>query len=216
MWLGDTENKTVVTQLLADLVDRGLSADQGLLVVIDGAKALASAVHKVFGDAALIQRCTLHKRRNVGDHLPETERGWVDTRLAKAFNHADPAAGLRMARDLAHQLEARWPDAATSLREGLEEMFTVRRLGVGDRLARTLTSTNPIESMISVGRSTTHNVKRWRDGTMVKRWAAAAMLNAERGFRRVKGCKEMPKFVEALRRHVDPAVTTSCENERVA
>ncbi len=94
-------------------------------------------------------------------------------------------------------------------------MFTVRRLGVGDRLARTLTSTNPIESMISVGRSTTHNVKRWRDGTMVKRWAAAGMLNAERGFRRVKGCKEMPKLVDALRRHV-AGVTPTCENEKVA
>ncbi len=216
LWLGDTENKTVVTHLLADLVDRGLSAEGGLLVVIDGAKALAAAVRKVFGDAALIQRCTLHKRRNVGDHLPETERGWVDARLAKAFNHADPAVGLRTARDLARQVETRWPDAAASLREGLEEMFTVRRLGVGDRLARTLTSTNPIESMISVGRSTTHNVKRWRDGTMVKRWAAAGMLNAERSFRRVKGCKDMPKLVDALRRHVDPAVTPSCENERVA
>ena len=215
LWLGDTENKTVVTHLLADLVDRGLSAEGGLLVVIDGAKALAVGVRKVFGDAALIQRCTLHKRRNCADHLPEAERGWVDARLAKAFNHADPAAGLRMARDLARQLETRWPDAAASLREGLEEMFTVRRLGVGDRLARTLTSTNPIESMISVGRSTTHNVTRWRDGTMVKRWAAAGMLNAERGFRRVKGCKEMPKLVDALRRHV-AGVTPTCQTGKVA
>ncbi len=212
LWLGDTENKTVVTQLLADLVDRGLCAEGGLLVVLDGAKALATAVRKVFGDVALVQRCALHERRNVGDHLPESERGWVDARLAKAFDHADPAAGLRMARDLARQLETRWPDAAASLREGLEEMFTVRRLGVGDRLART----HPIESMISVGRSTNHNVKRWRDGTMVKRWAAAGMLNAERSFRRVKGCKEMPKLVEALRRHVDPAVTPPCDDERVA
>lgn len=109
LWLGDTENKTVVTHLLADLVDRGLSAEGGLLVVIDGAKALAAGVRKVFGDAALIQRCTLHKRRNCVDHLPESERGWVDTRLGKAFNHADPAAGLHMARDLARQLETRWP-----------------------------------------------------------------------------------------------------------
>jgi transposase-like protein len=215
LWLGDTENKTVVTHLLADLVDRGLSAEGGLLVVIDGAKALATAVRRVFGDAALIQRCTLHKRRNCADHLPEAERGWVDARLAKAFHHADADAGLRMARDLARQLETRWPDAAASLREGLEEMFTVRRLGIGDRLARTLTSTNPIESMISVGRTTTRNVKRWRDGTMVKRWAAAGMLNAERSFRRVKGCKEMPVLVAALGRHI-AGVTPARENERVA
>lgn len=215
LWLGDTENKTVVTHLLADLVDRGLSADGGLLVVIDGAKALAAAVGKVFGALALVQRCTLHKRRNVADHLPEAERGWVDQRLARAFNHADADAGLRQARDLARQLEARWPDAAASLREGLEQMFTVRRLGVGERLARTLTSTNPIESMISVGRSTTRNVKRWRDGTMVKRWAAAGMLNAERSFRRVKGCKDIPVLVAALARHAE-AVTPKRDTEEVA
>jgi putative transposase len=215
LWLGDTENKTVVTHLLADLVDRGLSADGGLLVVIDGAKALARAVRKVFGDQALTQRCTLHKRRNVADHLPEAERGWVDQRLARAFNHADPDGGLRQARDLARQLQARWPDAAASLREGLEEMFAVRRLGVGDRLARTLTSTNPIESMISVGRTTTRNVKCWRNGTMVKRWAAAGMLNAERSFRRVKGCKDMPVLVAALARHAE-AVTPQRDNEEVA
>ena len=160
-------------------------------------------------------RHDLHKRRNVTDHLPEPERGWVDQRLARAFNHADAEAGLRQARDLARQLEARWPDAAASLREGLDDMFTVRRLGVGDRLAKTLMSTNPIESMISVGKTTTRNVKRWRDGTMIKRWMAAGMLNAERSFRRVKGCKDMPTLVAALARHVQ-AVTPSCENEDVA
>lgn len=215
LWLGDTENKTVVTHLLADLADRGLSAAGGLLVVIDGAKALRAAVNKVFGDHALVQRCTLHKRRNVGDHLPVDQRGWVDKRLAKAFNHPDPKAGLRQAQDLARQLEVRWPDAAASLREGLEEMFTVRRLGVGDRLARTLSSTNAIESMISVGKSTTRNVKRWRDGTMVKRWAAAGMLNAERNFRRLRGCNDMPTLVAGLKRHID-TVTAKREDHQVA
>ncbi len=215
LWLGDTENKTVVTHLLADLVDRGLSAAGGLLVVIDGAKALAAGVAKVFGEAALVQRCTLHKRRNAADHLPADQRGWVDQRLARAFNHTDPAAGLRQAQDLARQLETRWPDAAASVREGLEDMFTVRRLGLGDRLARSLTNTNMIESMISVGRTTTANVKRWRDGSMVKRWAAAGMLNAERSFRRLKGCKDMPILVAALRRHVE-AVTPRRDNEEVA
>jgi putative transposase len=214
LWLDDTENITIVTQLLADLVDRGLSAEAGLLVVIDGAKALAAGVRKVFGDQVLVQRCVLHKRRNVADHLPAEAAGWVDTKLTRAFNHADPDAGLRAAKDLARSLEDRWPDAAASLREGLDEMFTVRRLGVSDRLARTLTSTNPIESMISIGRSTSRNVKRWRDGKMVKRWAAAGMLNAERSFRRVKGCKDMPTLVAALSRHVD--VAPSCETEEVA
>jgi transposase-like protein len=215
LWLGDTENKTVVTNLLADLADRGLSADGGLLVVIDGAKALTAAVRRVFGESALIQRCTLHKRRNVTDHLPVDQRHWVDQRLARAFNHTDPAAGLRQVRELARQLETRWPDAAASLREGLEEMFTVRRLNVGDRLARSLSSTNMIESMISVGRDTTRNVKRWRDGNMVKRWAAAGMLNAERSFRRLKGCNDMPTLVAALRRHAE-TVTPPRDTEDVA
>jgi putative transposase len=212
LWLGDTENKSVVTALLADLVDRGLRADGGLLVVVDGAKALAAAVAKVFGDDALVQRCTLHKRRNVADHLPKDQSGWVDQRLARAFSNSDPAAGLRQAKDLARQLETRWPDAAASLREGLEDMFAVRRLGIDGALARSLTNTNMIESMISVAKSTTRNVKRWRDGTMVKRWVAAGMLNAERSFRRLRGHKDMPVLVAALRRRQN-GVTAECNTE---
>ena len=215
LWLGDTENKTVVTALLADLVARGLDADGGLLVVIDGAKALAAGVKKVFGALALIQRCTLHKRRNVTDHLPKEVAPWVDRKLAKAFRHEDPDQGRRDVLALASHLEDRWPDAAGSLREGLDEMSTVRRLGVGDRLARTLTCTNAIESMISVARDTTRNVKRWRDGKMVRRWVAAGMLNAERSFRRIKGYKDMPGLVAALRAHA-ARVTTTCETEEVA
>jgi putative transposase len=209
LWLGDTENKTVVTHLLADLVDRGLDTTKGLLVVIDGAKALDRAVRKVFGAHALVQRCTIHKRRNVTDHLPELERGRVDARLAQAFANPDPDAGQRAARELARTLQARHPGAAASLREGLEEMFTVRRLGVGDRLARTLTSTNPVESMISIARTTCRNVKRWKDGQMVCRWTAAGMLAAERSFRRVKGCRDMPILVAALARHAEEVTVTT-------
>ena len=139
--LGDSENKTVVTALLADLVDRGLDPSGGLLVVIDGAKALAGGVKAVFGDLALIQRCQLHKRRNVGDHLPKNERDTVDARLRGAFADPDPAAGLRKAQVLAAELARTRPDAAASLREGLEEMFTVRQLGIDGTLARTLVCT---------------------------------------------------------------------------
>lgn len=209
LWLGDTENTTVVTHLLADLVDRGLDASGGLLVVLDGAKALAKAVRKVFGTHALIQRCTIRKRRNVTDYLPEPERGPVDATLARAVANPDPDAGLRSARELARRLQARHPSAAASLREGLEEMFTVGRLGVSQQLARTLTSTNPVESMISIARTTTRNVKRWKDGEMVRRWTAAGMLNAERGFRRVKGCKDMPALVAALARHTEEVTVTT-------
>src|ERR1700757_3030603 len=204
LWDGSTENKTVVRALLADLVSRGLAFDDGLLVVCDGAKALAAAVREVFGDKALIQRCTLHKRRNIAEHLPDKEKDWVDAKLVKAFGHADPEQGLRNAKQLAAQLDKSYPGAAASLREGLDEMFTVARLGIDGRLAKTLTTSNPVESMISIARTTNRNVTRWRDGQMMLRWTAAGMLNAERSFRRIKGYKQMPQLVAALRRHAHP------------
>jgi putative transposase len=170
LWEGDTENKTVVKVLLADLVARGLDATDGLLVVIDGAKALAAAVREVFGANAAVQRCTLHKRRNVADHLPDKEKAWVDAKLVRAFGHPDPDQGTRAAVHLAGPLDKAYPGAAASLREGLDEMFTVSRFGIDGRLARTLTTSNPIESMISIARATNRNVTRWRDGQMVLRW----------------------------------------------
>jgi transposase-like protein len=211
LWEGSTENATVVKHLLADLVARGLDATDGLLVVIDGAKALSAAVKAVFGANAAIQRCTVHKRRNIADHLPEAERGWVDTKLAKIFVNPDPAAGLRDAKAFATALARKHPGAAASLREGLEEMFTVTRLGITGTLARTLTTSNPIESMISIARTTNRNVTRWRDGQMVLRWTAAGMLNAQRCFRRVRGYKQMPQLVAALYRHAHPNTTQQPE-----
>jgi transposase-like protein len=169
--------------------------------VLDGAKALTKAVRKVFGDRALIQRCTVHKRRNVAEHLPEAERELVDRRLVRAFAHADPDLGLRAARELATSLDRTHPSAAASIREGLEEMFTVRRLGLSAALERTLTTTNPVESMISIARTTQRNVKHWKDAAMARRWTAAGMLVAEAKFRRVKGHKSMPLLVAALDRH---------------
>jgi putative transposase len=204
LWDGSTENKTVVRALLADLVERGLAFDDGLLVVLDGAKALSAAVREVFGAKAAIQRCTLHKRRNIAEHLPDKEQAWVDAKLVKAFGHPDPEQGLRNAKSLATQLDKNYPGAAASLREGLQEMFTVARLGVDGRLAKTLTTSNPVESMISIARATNRNVTRWRDGQMVLRWTAAGMLNAERSFRRIKGYKQMPQLVAALKRHAHP------------
>ena len=202
LWDGDTENKTVVTDLLADLVGRGLRFEQGLLVVIDGAKALAAGVARVFGRHAVVQRCVLHKRRNVASYLPDDLARTTDRRLAPAFGDTDPARGRRVAEGIARQLETKHPSAAGSLREGLDEMFTVRRLGVSDRLARSLSCTNVIESMISVVRDLTDRVKRWQDARMVRRWVGAGMLEAERSFRRVKGCKDMPVLVAAVRKEV--------------
>jgi len=210
---GDTENKTLVKAMLADLVERGLDYTNGLLVVIDGAKALAAAVRKVFGDLAVIARCQIHKQRNVESHLPKKHRAWVRQRLGEAFNHPDPDQGLTNARRLAGELDKPYPDAAGSIREGLEEMFTVRRLGVTGTLLRTLMSTNPIESMISIARTTTGNVKRWRDGEMRRRWCAAGMLEAEKSFRRVRGYRQMPALVTQLRAHT-AAVTPPCDTEQ--
>jgi putative transposase len=214
--LGDTENGVVVTDLLADLVARGLRYGHGIVAVLDGSKALRKAVAKVFGERALVQRCTLHKRRNVTGYVPVGERDAIDRRLAQAFAEPDAAKGLAACRALARQLESRHPDAAASLREGLEEMFTIARLGIGGRLRRSLTNTNCVESMISIARTTTGRVKHWRDGTMKKRWIAAGMLEAERSFRRVKGHADMPAFVAAVARATTPEAVTPTNYAQVA
>ena len=200
---GDTENSTVVKRLLADLVARGLNVEAGLLVVLDGSKALRKAVNSVFGDHAIVQRCTLHKRRNVTDYLPTEQRKTMDRRLAAVFADPDPAAGLRKANLLAKELELAYPDAAGSLREGLDEMFTVARLGASPTLRRSLTTTNAIESLISIARTTTAHVKNWRDGEMRRRWCAAGMLEGERSFRRIKGHRELPAFTKKIRAHIN-------------
>jgi transposase-like protein len=192
---------------LADLVARGLSVEGGVLCVIDGAKALASGIRKVFGEHAVMQRCVLHKRRNLAGHLPKELASTIDRRLALIFAQPDATKGLAAARALAKELDAEHPDAAASLREGLEDMFTVRRLGIGGTLAKTLVTTNCIESMISIARRTTSRVTKWKDGTMKKRWIAAGMLEAERSFRRVRGYRDMGKLIDALRR----GTTTSAD-----
>lgn len=216
LWLGDTENKTVVAALLADLVARGLSVDGGVLCVIDGAKALAAGIAKVFGDEAVVQRCTLHKRRNLAGHLPKEMAATVDRRLAIIFAQPDAGKGLAAAKRLAAELEADHPDAAASLREGLDDMFTIRRMGIGGALAKTLTNTNCIESMISITRRTTRRVTKWKDGSMKKRWTAAGMLEAERSFRRVRGYKDMAKLVTALRREVTSPADTPAKYDQEA
>ncbi len=203
--LGDTENAVVVKDLLADLVDRGLRFEHGILAVLDGSKALRKAVAKVFGTHALVQRCTLHKRRNVTDYLPKARRDAIDKRLAQIFANADADTGLAEAKRLADQLRADHPDAAGSLLEGLDEMFTVARLGITGALRRSLTNTNCIESMIGTVRVVTARVKTWRDGDMKKRWIATGMIEAQRSFRRIRGHNQMPDLVAAIGNAVNPA-----------
>jgi len=205
---GSTENATVATALLADLVDRGLRLHEEQLFVLDGAKALRKAVRDVAGVRAPVQRCQRHKERNVIDHLPERERAWVRAKLRKAWADSDHAHALASLTALARQLANVHPDAAGSLNEGLEETLTLTRLGVSGALKRTLCSTNPIESMFDTVRHTQRNVKRWRNGDMRLRWTAAGMAEAQRGFRRVKGHRDLAALTAAIHRELHPNTPT--------
>ena len=205
---GSTENAAVTTALLADLVDRGLRLGEEQLYVLDGAKALRKAVRDVAGPRALVQRCRIHKSRNVCGHLPERERPWVRAKLRKAWSEPDHAKALASLKALAAQLEKVHPDAAGSLREGMEETLTLTRLKITGTLLRTLSTTNCIESMFDTVRTTQRNVKRWRDGDMRLRWTAAGMGEAQRGFRRVKGFRDLPKLLNAIHRELNPTVPT--------
>src|SRR3954453_15716369 len=202
LWDGSTENAIVATTLLANLVERGLDVEQGVLVVIDGAKALGKAVHDVLGVHTPVQRCVRHKERNVLDHLPEHQRDTVRRRLRQAWALDDHAAALKRLRLLADELARTDPGAAASLREGMEETLTITRLGVTGQLKRTLASTNPCESMIETVRRTSRNVKRWKNGDMCLRWTAAGMLEAEQQFRKIIGFDDLAKLAIAVERDV--------------
>jgi putative transposase len=201
LWEGSTENATLVSMLLADLVDRGLDPDQAILFVIDGGKALRKAIKDVFGEHALVHRCHRHKERNVTDLLPERDRPQILVRIRGAWALSDHHLARERLELLASELERTWPDAAASLREGLDDTLTLMRLGIDGQLAKTLSSTNPCESMIEIVRYTQRNVKRWQDGDMRKRWTAAGMLVAEQQFRRIIGYKDLAKLVIAIERH---------------
>jgi putative transposase len=202
LWDGSTENATVATTLLANLVERGLDIEQGVLVVIDGAKALRKAVRDVLGVHTPVQRCVRHKERNVLAHLPERDRPLVRRRLRGAWALDDHERALDQLRALADELTRSHPGAAASLREGMEETLTVTRLGVRGRLKRTLASTNPCESMIETVRRVARNVKRWQNGDMYLRWTAAGMLEAEAQFRKIIGYPDLAKLAVAVERDV--------------
>ena len=199
LWDGSTENATVARELLSNLVSRGLDTGQGVLLVIDGAKALRKAIDEVLGPVP-VQRCVRHKERNVLDHLPERDRPPVKQRLRRAWARDDHERALGELRSLAAELERSHPGAAASLREGMAETLTVTRLGVKGSLKRTLQSTNPCESMIEIVRRTSRNVKRWQSGDMCLRWTAAGMLEAERQFRKIIGYRDLATLALAVER----------------
>jgi putative transposase len=200
LWEGSTENSTVASALLADLVDRGLDVEQGLLFVLDGGKALRKAVRQVFGSDVPVQRCVVHKERNVLDHLPERDRDAIQRRLRQAWQDTDHNVALEQLNTLAVELGKAHPGAANSLREGMEETLTITRLGITGKLKRTLQTTNPCESMISTVRAINRNVKNWSSGEMALRWTAAGMLEAEARFRKVEGYRRLANLANAIER----------------
>jgi len=212
---GSTENATLVTELLVGLRECGLDVARSMLVGIDGSKALRKAVVEVL-ERPVIQRCQIHKVRNVKNRLPQRLRSTVGRRMTDAY-HSDSALEAQAALEtLAKELDRTHPGAAASLREGLDETLTVLRLGVGPTLARTLRSTTTIESMISICREHAGNVKRWRDGTMALRWCAAGMVGAGKQFRRVNGHLHLPALRAALEREFAEPVGPVVHNDQVS
>jgi transposase-like protein len=199
---GATENATVARALIADLIERGLPTDRAVLFVVDGSKALSKAITEIFGPLALIQRCQVHKMRNVLEHLPEAARPRVRRLMRDAWRLGNAKQAERKLRALAGGLERDHPGAAKSLGEGLLETLTLQRLGVGGALYQTLRTTNPIENLNGRINAFTRNVTHWRDGAMLVRWLGAAVLRAEAGFRRLRGHRDRISLVATLDRTI--------------
>ncbi|HEX2712049.1 MAG TPA: IS256 family transposase [Candidatus Acidoferrales bacterium] len=203
LWQGATENTVVVRDLLEDLVTRGLAPERRYLFVIDGAKALRAAIERVFGERAEVQRCQLHKRRNIAEYLPKGAQGDYDRRIRNAYAMTSYAEAKAELQKIFRQLERVNPSAARSL----EETLTVHRLGVGELLRRSLANTNPIESCLSTVERVARNVKRWHAGDQALRWTATGLLEAERKFRKVKGFREL----STLQRKLNPTMTQQAQ-----
>jgi putative transposase len=212
---GATQNATVVRELLVSLRERGLEVTRPIPVVIDGAKALRRAITDVF-DHPVIQCLKLHKLHKLTDRLPDALGSTVAKRMRAAYHIADPLQAQAELEALARELDRSHPGAAASPREGLAETLTITRLGVPPTLARTLRSTNSIESMIEICRDHAANVKHWQDGQMVLRWVAAGMGEAANQFRRVNGLLHLPALRAALDRTIAAEVTATGYNEEDA
>ena len=210
IWHGATENATVVKGLLEDLVSRGLESEHKMLIVLDGAKALRKAVSMVLGEQGLVQRCRVHKLRNVLDQLPEDKKAQAGWRLRAAWARKDPKAAEKDLRKTAQWLEPSWPMAAASLLEGLQETLTVQKLNLPPGLCRIFSNTNLIENCFSQAAHRTHQVKRWNGPRMIMRWTAAALLAAEKNFRRIKGCEQLTLLEKILHeQHSTPTLNAA-------
>ena len=198
---GATENAATVQALLDNLVERGLDPAVVRLFIIDGAKALSKAIRRTFGKNTPIQRCQVHKARNIAERLPKEAHATVRKALRQAWEMEDAARAEQLIRNLARRLEKEWPGTATTILEGLDEILCVVRLGLPRELRRSLACTNIIENMNGTIRQVTRNVKRWRDGSMALRWTAAGMMEAKKGFRRLMAYKQLPTLKAALLAH---------------
>jgi transposase-like protein len=198
---GATENAATVQSLIDNLVERGLDPAGPRLFIIDGAKALSKAIRRTFGRAAAIQRCQIHKARNIMERLPKSLHASVRCVLRQAWELDDAAKAERLLRNLAQRLERDWSGVAGSILEGIDEILTVTRLGLPKELRRSLACTNIIENAMSTVRRVCRNVKRWRSASMAMRWTVAAMQEAARGFRRLKAHKQLPTLRAALEAH---------------
>jgi putative transposase len=195
---GATENATVVGELLGDLASRGLDFSEPRLYLLDGGKALSTAVKKYAGEAAAIQRCQVHKRRNVLDHLTDEQKPSVAKKLNAAYKMEDHAAAKLALTQLQRELMDLNPSAARSLEEGLEETLTVHRLHIPAQLRKSLACTNIIESAFSIVERVCSNVKRWHGGDQRERWVGSGLLVAEKQFRRIQGHKQIPVLLREL------------------
>jgi transposase-like protein len=214
---GATENTATVQALLDNLIGRGLDPNAPRLFIVDGAKALSRAIRNSFGPAAAIQRCQVHKGRNITDRLDEALKPSVRKALRQAWEQDDAERAERLLRNLARRLEHEAPGVAASILEGLDEILTVIRLGVPPELRRSLACTNIIENALGTVRQVSHNVKRWRNAEMALRWTAAGLIEAQKTFRRLKAYRQLPILRAALELHAANVRTnTMLENVRTA
>jgi putative transposase len=198
---GATENATVVQALIDNLIERGVDPTICRLFIVDGAKALTKVIRSTFGRHTPIQRCQVHKARNVVDRLPKRLHASARKALRQAWQFDDADKAERLLRNLARRLEQEAPGVAASILEGLDEILTVNRLGLPAQLRRSLACTNSIENVMGTVRRVCRNVKRWRNAAMALRWTAAGMLEAAKGFRRLKAHKQLPTLRAALAAH---------------
>lgn len=198
---GSTENHTVCNDLLKNIIERGFDPDSLKLAVVDGGTGIRKSLREFFGARLLVQRCQLHKKRNVKGYLPKETQSYIEAKMNDAYNSKNYETGKRKLIELQKRLGQKYPSAASSLKEGLEETLTLLKLKADLDTRKSLSSTNLIENLMGSVRKTTKNAKRWRNTNMILRWTAASLIDAEKNFRKLNGFKEIKILVEKIERY---------------